>query len=128
MSNKHRPDLFMHTLNSMDYGVTPEELSDALAEVLQGVRDTGKQGTLTLKLTLKPEAIAAGQVSITPDIIAKAPQLPRDKALLFFTPDNNIQREDPRQRTMGFEAVDGGKSEQTFAAADNADNKQFAQA
>lgn len=129
MSN-HRPDLFMSTLNSMDYGVTPEELSDELAEVVQAVRDTGKQGTVTLKLTIKPESISNGQVSITPEVKANAPQMPRDKALMYFTPDNNLQREDPRQKKLAFEAVEGGKAEQEqgFASADNSGGKQYAQA
>lgn len=106
----HRPDLFMNTINTMDYAVTPAELSDALADLIQGVKDTNKKGTLTLKLTIKPESLAAGQLSITPEIINKIPQLPRDKSLMFMTPENNLQREDPRQRTLGFEAVDGRKS------------------
>ncbi|WP_417534165.1 hypothetical protein [Marinobacterium stanieri] len=111
MSNTHRPDLFANTLNTMDYGVTPQELSDDLAELLRAVKDTGKQGTLTLKLTVKPESLATGQVAIIPDVVLKAPQLPRDKAFMFMTPDGNLQREDPRQKTMKFEAVDGGQQE-----------------
>lgn len=106
MSNKHRPDLFVHMLNTMDYGVTPQELSDDIAQLLQAVQDTGKQGTLTLKITVKPESLSAGQVSIKPDVTLKAPQLPRDKSLMFMTPDMNLQRDDPRQHSMKFEAVE----------------------
>lgn len=126
MSN-HKPDLFVHTLNNMDFGVTAEEASDEMAEVLQAVKDTGRQGTITVKLTIKPESIQAGQVSITPEITSKAPQLPRDKSLLFMTPDNNLEREDPRQKKMEFEAVDGGKSNK-YASAGNAEKREFSQA
>ena len=105
MSNKHRPDLFTNTLNTMDFGVLPEELSDDLAELIQAVKDTGKSGDLTLKLTIKAESLGAGQVSIKSDVKLKKPQMPRDKAVMFMTPDNNLQREDPRQHSMKFEAV-----------------------
>lgn len=101
----HRPDLFASTLASMDYGVTAEEISGALAELVQAVRDTGKQGFVSLKLAVKPESINAGQVSITPDITVKAPQIPRDKSLMFMTPDNNLVREDPRQKRLELESV-----------------------
>lgn len=101
----HRPDLFASTLATMDYGVTAEEISDGLAELVQAVRDTGKQGFITLKMTVKPESINAGQVSITPDITVKAPQIPRDKSLMFMTPDNNLVREDPRQKRLDLESV-----------------------
>ena len=115
----HRPDLFMNTINTMDFGVTPAELSDELAALIQGVKDTNKKGTLTIKLTVKPESIAAGQISITPDINNSIPQMPRDKALMFMTPDNNLEREDPRQRKLSFEAVDGGRSGQGESAQYN---------
>ena len=127
MSNRHRPDLFVSTLNTMDYGVTAEELSDAVAELLQAVQDTGKQGYLTLKLTVKPESITAGQISIKPDITLKAPQLPRDKALMFLTPENNLQREDPRQTNIKFTAVEGGQK-QPMAAIQETTTASFKQA
>lgn len=113
MSNKHRPDLFTHTVNTMDYGVTPEQLSDALAELLQAVRDTGKAGHVSLKLTVKPESVANGQVSITPDIKLNAPQQPQGKSMMFMTPEGNLTREDPRQRSLKFESVDGAKTQIT---------------
>jgi hypothetical protein len=120
MSNKHRPDLFVHTLNTMDYGVTPEELSDSIAELLQAVQDTNKKGTLTLKLTVKPESINAGQISITPDIKLTAPKYPRDKALMFLTPENNLQREDPRQTTMEFKTVESSQKQPMAAIQETA--------
>ncbi len=124
--SKHRKDLFTYTLNNMDYGVTAEDASDEMAEVLQAVKDTGKQGTVTVKLTIKPESLQSGQVSITPEVTSKAPQLPRDKAMLFLTPDNNVQREDPRQKKLEFESVDGGKKAD-LATAEQGDSKQYAQ-
>lgn len=127
MSNKHRPDLFVHVLNTMDYGVTPEELSNAVADLLQAVQDTGKQGHITLKLTVKPESINAGQISIKPDITLKAPQIPRDKSLMFLTPENNLQREDPRQTTMKFESVERGQK-QPMAAVQETTPATFKQA
>ncbi|SEG15935.1 hypothetical protein SAMN05444390_1011525 [Marinobacterium lutimaris] len=114
--NKHRPDLFINTLSTMDYGVTANELSDDLAELLRAVQDTGKQGTLTLKLTVKPESLATGQVGIIADTTLKAPQQPKDKAFMFMTPDGNLQREDPRQKRLQFEAHEGAAAAAPIAA------------
>jgi hypothetical protein len=124
----HRPDLFTSTLNTMDYGVTPTELSDDLAELLRAVQDTGKQGTLTLKLTVKPESLATGQVAIIADTSLKAPQLPRDKAFMFMTPDGNLQREDPRQKKLQFESHEGGATQTPVATEEPAAPRQVQQA
>lgn len=123
----HRPDLFTNTLNTMDFGITAEELSNELANVLQAVRDTGRKGTLALKLTIKPESIQTGQISITPDISSNPPQIARERSMLFMTPDNNLQREDPRQKSLEFTAVTSSKK-QELTTAEQTTTKEFSQA
>lgn len=58
--SKELPDLFSRTLNSIDYGEFQKELSQALGEVLQGVKDTNKAGDLTVKLKVKMESSGTG--------------------------------------------------------------------
>jgi hypothetical protein len=111
----------------MDFGITAEELSNELANVLQAVRDTGRKGTLALKLTIKPESIQTGQISITPDIASNPPQIARERSMLFMTPDNNLQREDPRQKSLEFTAVTPSKK-QELTTAEQATQKEFSQA
>lgn len=94
-----RPDLFIHTVNTLRYGQTQLELSEEMATAVQRAIDTGKTAEITLKITIKPEANGK-QVFITDKITSKIPQFPREQTILFPTSDGNLQREDPRQATI----------------------------
>ena len=52
-----------------------------------------------LSIKIKPVG-KAGQVELDSDLKVKKPKPVRGKTLMFATPDNNLQREDPRQRTL----------------------------
>jgi hypothetical protein len=96
---KNRPDLFTHTINSLRYGQTAEELSAHVAACVESARDTGKIAELTIKLKFKPEANGS-QIFITDDIKPKIPLFAREATILFPTPEGNLQREDPRQTSI----------------------------
>lgn len=105
----HRPDLFTHTINTLLNGATANELSERLREVVEGCRKTGKQGTLTLKLTVKPQGMGTGQYEIHDDITDKVPQLDKGMTLMFGTPEGNLQRNDPNQRELPLREVANDK-------------------
>lgn len=48
------PRPFADTLVSLRYGTLSDDLTKALNELTTKCADTGKQGSLTLKLVLKP--------------------------------------------------------------------------
>ena len=104
MSN--RPDLYVHTLNQLLHGATSEELSENLSNCVEAVRNTGKQATLTLKLTVKPIGQGTGQYEIRDKITAAIPELDRGMTLMFGTPEGNLEREDPRQKNLELKAVE----------------------
>lgn len=54
----------------------------------------------TLKAKRKPIGGKAGQVELDIDVKTKLPAPTRGKTLMFATPDNNLQRENPRQQTL----------------------------
>lgn len=86
MSNKHRPDLFVHTLNNLRTGAA-EDLSNTLAEATQAAKDTGKVATVTLVMKITPEKGMDGVFNIEEEIKSKLPQMPRGRTIMFETPE-----------------------------------------
>lgn len=77
-----------------------EEATDALNDLVHATTETGKAGELVLKIKMKPIGGKAGQMEVDVDVKAKLPEPTRGKTLLFATPDNNLQRTDPRQQSL----------------------------
>lgn len=77
-----------------------DEATDALNDLVHATTETGKAGELVIKIKMKPIGGKAGQMEIDADVKTKLPAPTRGKTLLFATPDNNLQRTDPRQQTL----------------------------
>ncbi|WP_407715761.1 hypothetical protein ACJJWD_09400 [Comamonas testosteroni] len=76
--------------------------------------ETGKLSELTLKIKLKPLPGTSGQVELDTDVKSKLPQPTRGKTLMFTTPNNNLQRENPKQQTLeGLRTADDEAKAQT---------------
>lgn len=91
-----------------------DELADALNDMVHASTETGKVSELTLKIKLKPQGGSAGQVELDSDVKTKLPQPVRGKTLMFATPNNNLQRENPRQQTLdGLRTADQEATAQT---------------
>ena len=89
---------FTDTLIAIRFGELAEETSDALNELVQACASTGKAGSLTLTIKLKPGK--AGQMELIDDVKLKLPAPERGSTLMFATPEGNLQREDPRQLSI----------------------------
>lgn len=101
---------FVDTLNALRYGQLHDEMTDKLHELTKACTDTGKSGTLTLVLKMKPGK--AGQMEIIDEIKSKIPEFERGSTILFTTPEGNLQREDPRQMKLeGLRSVDESTGE-----------------
>jgi hypothetical protein len=86
---------FTSFLHEQRGGVLHAELTDALAELVAKVAEHEKGGTLTLKITIKPEA--DGAVKVADEVAIKAPR-PASRPSLFFTDSSgNLSRRNPRQ-------------------------------
>ena len=91
-----------------------EELADALNDMVHASTETGKASELALKIKLKPVGGSSGQVELETDVKAKLPQPTRGKTLMFATPNNNLQRENPKQQTLeGLRTADQEAQAQT---------------
>ena len=76
-------------------GVLVQELSEKTKEVVKGVRETGKAGEITLKLTFKSDG--DGQHTLVPKITTKVPQAETPPAIFFSDDEGDLFRSDPRQ-------------------------------
>lgn len=87
-------------------GKTHEELGDGLHDLIQRVRDTGKQGSLTLTLTIKPLEKSNpenGPLQISDEIKLKLPEYDRPTSIFYTDKFGNPVRNDPQQ--LPFESL-----------------------
>ena len=91
---------FSDFFKQLDFGNLEVEATDALSDMVHACTETGKSGQLTITIKLKPIGGKAGQVELDAEVKAKLPQPTRGKTLMFATPENNLQRENPRQQTL----------------------------
>lgn len=88
----------MRTLQEIRRGEFVAELNAHLADLVMGVRETGRAGELLIKVKLAPAS--KGNIDtllITDDVKVKRPAPERGSTILFATRDNTLQRHDPRQ-------------------------------
>ena len=79
------------------------ELSEELEKVVAAVKETGKGGTLTLKVGVKPFKGGSMMLNVQGDVTASIPKPNRDPSIFYATERNTLQRDDPRQTRMNFE-------------------------
>lgn len=96
MATAPRP--FTDVLNSLRYGTLNDDLTKALNDLTTKCADTGRQGKLTLVLNLKPGK--GGQIEIFDDIKVTAPKEERGSSIFWATPEGNLTRDDPKQRSI----------------------------
>lgn len=91
--------LFLQDLRD---GRAHAEMTTELEKVLAAVRDTGKGGSLTLKIKVKPSGRGndVDKVTITDDITSSLPQLEHGDDMFYLTEDNDLSRNHPRQRSL----------------------------
>lgn len=99
----------------MDAGAAPrglhDELSHGLADLVEQCVETGKKGTLVLKITCAPQKDELTML-VTDDVKVAAPR-PAAKPTLFFpSKDGQLLRQDPNQMDISaLKKIDGGKAE-----------------
>lgn len=96
---------YTSTIEALRFGTLGDELTDKLRDLVATCATTGRAGAITLTLALKPGK--GGQIEVFDEIKLKLPKEEKGSSLMFATPDNNLQREDPRQLTLdGLRTVD----------------------
>lgn len=89
---------FAEFLQQQRRGVLHGEMSEALHELLQAVKDTGKAGKLQLTINVKPAAKGNAEQVLISDLVAtKKPAVERPESIFFLDDAGNLSRSDPRQ-------------------------------
>lgn len=96
----YRQDLFNVCLGDLRRGKALEEASEKLNELVRACQDTIRNGSITIKLTIKPDKSGNGQYFVTDDISTSLPKFDKGETLLYATPEGNLQRTDPMQDDM----------------------------
>lgn len=91
---------FVEWLGAHKKGEVDSELTYHLREVIEAVRETGKDGTVTL--TLKVKRKGERQVTVIEDVKFKLPMHDRSESIYFVDADTNLTRDDPAQTVIPF--------------------------
>lgn len=81
------------------------ELTEELAELVQTVMATDKPGTLTLKLSVKPDKGGENQLTMQADYDTKLPKADFPSSTYFADQDGSLTRTDPNQSEMTLSEV-----------------------
>lgn len=86
-------------LGNIRRGTFLAEVGEELAELLAAVRETGKAGTLTVKLKIDPMKGEGGraEVFITDTVTVTKPKPEKSTTLMYVQDDGTLSRRDPRQ-------------------------------
>ncbi len=76
------------------------ELSQELEEVVAAVGETGKKGSITLKLSIDPHKGDTLTLDIEDKIEKKVPKKDKPPSIFFRGKNNQLQRQDPRQLNL----------------------------
>lgn len=96
---------FASVLHELNKGRTHIQLGDELRAVLAGVRETGKPGSLTLRLDVKTLSGNEDGVTITAKIGSKVPVFESPSSIFFLDDDLNLNRNPVNQPSI-FEEAD----------------------
>lgn len=91
---------FDQTLRDINNGGLVAELTEELTEVIAAVRRSGKAGSISLTLKLKPRGAANEQIEVIPTVKGGKPEASRPISIFFVNDDNGLQRDDPTQYTL----------------------------
>lgn len=95
---------FADFLREHDRGRTHEDLSEALHELVQAVKDTGKAGAVVLTVKVAPLGKdSTDQLKVTSAVTTKKPASEPRPVIFFTDTDGNLTRHDPNQ--LAFESL-----------------------
>lgn len=78
--------------------------SERLADLVRAVDETGKAGSVTITLKVKPEKGGGSQKTIAVEVKAKIPEIDLPEAVFFSDGEGDLHRSDPQQSEMFKEA------------------------
>jgi hypothetical protein len=92
--------LITDILRDIRKGRPVEEATMALADVVRAVDETGKEGSVTITLKVKPAKHGGPEKTLVAEVKAKKPIAEIAPAVFFSDDDGDLHRVDPRQEEM----------------------------
>ena len=92
--------LITDVLRDIRKGRPVEEATTALADVVRAVDETGKEGSVTITLKVKPAKHGGPEKTLIAEVKAKKPIAEIAPAVFFSDEDGDLHRIDPRQEEM----------------------------
>ena len=94
---------FSAFLKQVNKGITEVEASQALENITAKVKDTGRAGSFTIKISITPAGKGeVTQVLVDGEVSEKAPKKDRKQTIFFTTRTNTLVRNNPDQIEMPF--------------------------
>lgn len=81
-------------------GELDSEITAGLAEVVDACRATGKPGSVTIELNIKPSGPSCITVMLVDNVKVKVPQPDREASVYYVTREAGLSRVDPMQQTL----------------------------
>lgn len=91
------PQSFAAFLVQHARGRSERELSQKLHDLVEAVEESGRGGSITYTLTIKPQPQAEHAVLVTDAIKVKTPESDRPASIFFADEKYRLVRSDPRQ-------------------------------
>lgn len=101
MADKKKPEVREIAAYLIDLPAAHAEASAKLNEVINAVRDTGKAGSLTLKLKVSVGKLNESMIEVLPDVTAAIPRRALRGEYFYPDEDNNLTKDDPSQLWRG---------------------------
>ncbi|MFS9418143.1 hypothetical protein [Citrobacter sp. C411] len=107
MSETKNTTPFSQQLAYINKGTLDAELTEALAEVIKAVRETGKKGAVTLTLNCAMlNTRDENTMKVTPKVSRTIPELDRADTIMFATADGDLLRDDPAQTQLDLKVIE----------------------
>jgi len=95
------------TILQLNNGAAVAELTSALTKILAAVRESGKPGSITFTVTVKPASKGVTSVvMVESKIKTQLPEPDRGMTVFYLTDDNRLVRNDPRQQALPLRVVE----------------------
>lgn len=99
---------FAAVLHDLNKGRTHAQLGDELRELVAAVVETGKAGSLTLRLDIKPLSGNDEGITITARIGSKVPVFDSPASVFFVDAEHNLNR-NPTSQPSIFDSEDSSR-------------------
>lgn len=99
------PRPIFETLREIRAGGLLNEATEALAELVHAVNETGKSGEIAIRLKLKLANRGSSTMIVDADVKKTIPEPDREVAFFFPTKDGGLSKQDPNQIPLGLRPV-----------------------